>query len=387
MPERYDPATDGRAFRDHAFHVLAESYWPTVAGALDILNDVGLEFPALDKAHSEQLRPDLLFRHSIPFCVTEEAFFGLADSSRPVLAALLAGHTLALTHLDYHLDGSGPATDAAATARKMPVPTAVSYSVRMVYAVGRIVGDAHLMAALFAEVFDPVSGFVLARMHEDWLERYTSSLSGSSEQLEEYLQSPLSRLGTSRYWEVMVRGSFVGRSRAPHPGAVRAAQDVGRLRQVVDEIADFHDDLAAGLVTSPLLFALAERRSRERLRTEVRELWAAVKAGAEPDAARSHARAAAALVTSAGGFDAAARFADDLWRSGARACAEDLGERGGGYQLLFDLKRAKLRALEESGWSDASTRSFVAGAGSPGAGHSVRSQPVDALDFTGKPGN
>lgn len=359
---RYFPAQDGRDFRRKAFATLAERYRPVILDALELLHDIEFEFPALTKAHVEQLRPDLLFRQGLPFCVTEESYFTIDDSSAPVLAALFAGHTLALTHLDYHLDGSAPDPAATATAVKLDAATAASYAIRVVFAAGRMLDGVANGAALFQDVFDPISGFVVARMHEDWRERYARShLSPAPTRLDEYLNSPSSRLLGSGYWELMIRGSFARHRAEPDPGLIEVAGVLRKLRQVVDEIADFDEDLRAGLVTTPLLFALADSHGSAAAATlsdAVRAAWAAVTEPVGDGDAAAEIAECRALVHDANGFERAFAFADDLWCEGVSSSTGKLGHRADGFLLLLDLKRAKMQDLRSAGWRNTSTERF-----------------------------
>jgi hypothetical protein len=60
---------------------------------------------------------------------------------------------------------------------------------------------------LFADALDPVSGFVIERMHEDWSERYSPvGLEAPADPLREYLESPTSRLLGSGYREARICG-------------------------------------------------------------------------------------------------------------------------------------------------------------------------------------
>lgn len=317
-----------------------------------------MEFPALAKAHSEQLRPELIFRHALPFCIAEDAFFGLRPSSPRVLAALLAGHTLALTHLDYHLDGARPDPDAPATARKMAAATAVAYSIRMVYAAGRI-ADGLPRGNLFADVLDPVSGFVVLRMHEDWQERYTLDvLDNPAHHLRQYLGSRTSRLLGSGYWEVMVRGAFASHSVEPSRQLIAIVRSLRKLRQIVDEVADFREDVRAGLATTPLLFALADQSAGAETAGLLRSLWTRQANGAPlPETGLTELRNA---VIAADGFDRSFRLADSAWMAWVSRCERLLGTRADGFVALLDLKRAKLAELANTQWQNPTTYSFFA---------------------------
>lgn len=355
MLTRYFPERDGRDFRRAAFESLATRYRSHVLAAIEMLQELRFTFPGIEKAHAEQLRPDLIFRQALPFCITEDAYFGLSEESDRVLAAVLACHTLALTQLDYHLDGSFPDSGATVTAAVLPAITAVTYALRMVYAVPQLLPEPGVVGRLFADVFNPVSGFVIERMHEDWTERYTSvGLDLPVEGLQGYLESPSSRLLGSGYWEVMVRGSFSGRGAVPPAALIDVVRELRRLRQVVDEVADFEEDLLAGLVTLPLLFALNEGDGG-CLRRLVRRLWGMESEHSGRSALLGEIRAAVADLN---GFRRCHDLADGLWRDAVARCESELDGRGAWFALLLDLKRAKLAELAGAGWRNGVTQPF-----------------------------
>lgn len=350
MSSRFVPTGDGPAFRRTTFDGLTERYGHRVSAALDVLGGLELGLPAIAEVHADQLRPALLFRHALPFCVTEDAFFGFDGNSDRLLAALLAGHTLALSHLDYHFDGTPPDVAAgAATPQPVELATAVAYSLRVLYAAGRLAADLPGGARLFADAFDPVSGFVLLRMYADVADRYSDALlDGAHLALDEYLTSETSRLYVSGYWEVMVRGSFAGRGLTPPDHLIAVARCLRRLRQAVDEVDDFDEDVTSGLITTPLLYALDGNDFHGRITALVRRVWGTrdPATGSVDPGLLADLRAE---VVAAGGFDRAARLADAIWREGVDRCDRDLGSAGGGFVALLDLKRAKLAELLPAG--------------------------------------
>jgi hypothetical protein len=349
---RFAPGQDGRGFRREAFEEYAAKYGSYISGAISILQQMQFELPRVGVSHAEQMRPELLFRHSIPFCVTEETFFQARDISSSYLAALLAGHTLALTNLDYHLDGVGPADNASATAKKIDLVSGTTYALRMVYAAGRLLSETGNADRIFRDVFDPISGFVILRMYEDWAERYSEDLlAHPEERLTEYLHSPTSRILASGYWELMVKGSFASHGVAAPPELISVLRSLRKLRQIVDEIADLDEDIRTGLITLPILYALRQDGARGQVGEAIRVLWRHQRN--EPDAPDgdliAHVRK---LVEEAGGFEASHEEADSVWRDACKDCAESLGDRGSDYLVLLDIKRAKLEFLSKNGWRD-----------------------------------
>lgn len=352
---RFGPGQDGWLFRRDAFTALSSRFRKPVSEAIGVLRDLQFELPAIGEAHQRQLQPELLFRHSIPFCITEDAYFQPRDTTAVYLAALLAGHTLALTHLDYHLDGSMPAQASAATAQKMDFISAATYAVRMVYAAGSLLGEVSTADAMFREVFGPISGFVLLRMYEDSQERYLEEfLRHPERRLREYLESPTSRLLGSGYWELMPRGCFVSHGMTAPPELIDTLRGLRRLRQVVDEIADFEDDVRSGLVTIPLLFALRTEGAAGAISDAVTRLWHLRHGRPDvPDDELVHE--VRKLAEDFGAFESSYRLANCLWEEACSQCEGLLGDRGKDYLLLLDLKRAKLEILAENGWHNEPT--------------------------------
>lgn len=265
------PAEGPDEYRRRVFAYLGGEYAEVIRCVLSILADADPEFAEMERVHQIELRPSLLERHSLPYLLTHQALFGGRPLDCRTLAACLAGHTLALTHLDYHLDGSLPAPGSEATAVPVPPASAVSYAVRMIYKAGSIAAGTGTLDRLFADAFEPVSGFVISRMHADWVSRFDLRLLDADPHsaMRAYLQEPTSRLRGSGYWELMVRAAFITQSSAglPHD-LLRYSDALRRLRQVVDETADVDEDLRAGLITLPVIVAMLgdDGRIRETIR-------------------------------------------------------------------------------------------------------------------------
>lgn len=342
-------------FRRAAFLDLSHKYRARISEAITILRHLQFELRQIGESHEKQLQPELLFRHSIPFCVTEDAYFEPTETTNISLAGLLAGHTLALTHLDYHLDGSVPNEDHAATARKMDLVSATTYAIRMIYAAGRLLSQTSNADAMFRDAFEPISGFVLLRMYEDWKERYCETfLDEPEKRLQDYIESSTSRLLGSGYWELMPQGCFITHGASAPPELIKTLRMLRKLRQVVDEIADFEDDVRSGLVTVPLMHALQSTAGSTTVRDSVVRLWhgRTDHSDASGDELFTEVRK---LVEDSGAFEASHQLAHSLWCKASAYCERTLGVRSTGYLLLLDLKRAKLEMLAKNGWHNEAT--------------------------------
>lgn len=266
---------DAECYRARIYAHLNREFEEIISCVMSILHSYDLEFVEMKQVHAIELRRALIERHCLPYLLTHRALFGEEPVDCRILSACVAGHTLALTQLDYHLDGAAPSPANEATAVPVPVASAVSYAVRMIYAAGSIASNSGKVGRLFSEAFDPISGFVISRMHADWVSRFNIEdlQAEPSLSLKRYLEEPSSRLNGSGYWELMVRAAYIANSQREVPqNLVVYAQSLRRLRQIVDETADIEEDLRSGLITLPTLLAMA-RDKEDRVRNCIRSAW------------------------------------------------------------------------------------------------------------------
>lgn len=252
-------ASNSEEFRARTIDLFRQKYGPSFNRVLKNLHRQSFFFDSIDEAHRIQLRPDLLFRQCMPYFATWRAYGCGRPLDEDVLKCMLMAHTLTLTHLDYHLDGASPDQRNTATAVKMSAESAVSYAVRLAYRSSSELAALPTGSRLLREVVDPVSGFVVERMHEDWTGRYSIPDSCDLDHLiSSYLESPNSRLLGSGYWEVMiVAGHISCRPEARVPNKLIAfSRSLRRLRQLVDELDDWREDLESGLLTLPTLLRM-----------------------------------------------------------------------------------------------------------------------------------
>lgn len=270
-------------FDERVHSLLFERYSTEIDDVLQILGDIQLEYESLGKVHNLQLRRGLIGRQCLPYFLVHESYFPARPINKQVLAAVVAGHTLALTQLDYHLDGSVPSA-ASQTAVKVAPEQASAYAMRMAYLAGRLAERARC-ADLFSSVLDPISGFVVARMHEDWHRRYELPPVGEdlARQIEGYVRDDCSRLMASGYWDAMSRAVFVAEE-CTRPAELDAyIRILRKIRQLADEARDVDEDIRAGMTTLPLLLYLRDHPNT-LVRGEIRALWGAA---ANPVSGRS----------------------------------------------------------------------------------------------------
>ncbi len=262
-----------KTFRGQYFNAMLQEFIESYSGVVSLLDQQEFQFPSMNRAHSLQMRHSLLARQAIPFMVTLRALDEVGSSHAPTLAAVIAAHTLTLTHLDYHLDGAPPREDNSATAIMMRPETAVSYAVRMSFRSAAMLSSLPFGHRIISEAIDDVSGFVLERMHEDWCGRFkTDILDDPQASYNDYIKSKESRLLGSGYWDVMLRSAHISaRPTLPLPeNLIAFASNLRRLRQLVDELHDACEDIESGVITLPTLVRCI---NDDRFRRNLCESW------------------------------------------------------------------------------------------------------------------
>ncbi|WP_418060295.1 hypothetical protein [Pimelobacter simplex] len=257
-------------YDQRALKALHHHYAEEIDAVVAILRNLRFDFAALRATHQTQLRAELVGRHCLPYLMTHDTYFRGRRPNLPALAAVVAGHTLSLTQLDYHFDGADPDAKRTATAQKIDLHTAVAYAIEMVYHAGAL-GGLHA-GHLFQEVLRPVSGFVLERMHADWESRHQlPGLDGIAHKARDYHRHHQSRLMASGYWEAMSRTAFVVQGEEFPPELAQFTTVLRKVRQLADEVEDLEEDLESGLLTLPLMLGILDEG--EPLRSTIENYW------------------------------------------------------------------------------------------------------------------
>lgn len=292
------------------------------------------EFPFKEQqaAHLEYLDKKLIVRHALPYCITEDAFFGLDAQSVKFLASVLLLHSLALTRMDDYYDG-GSHTKSV---RELNIHM-LAYSLSATHeSLMSLLGqspDARELVKLLN-----VTKFVHARMYKDYTERYkTEFLERPHARLAAYVHSPKSRLLGSGYWEVMARASFVQRGEA-FPGYLHLVDiDLRKFRQLIDELADIDEDLRGGLITLPVLHVLSTHKQSSIIKKRVIDYWSSDMTAELPELALYLEESK----TKEWIYVQAMSLYDDAMKR----LDSKLSRRNKEYKQLFDFKRAKLESL------------------------------------------
>jgi hypothetical protein len=312
---------------------LENRFTSFTSALVDELNARQFYFGEQRKAHLLNIDPELIVRHALPYCITEEAYFDLSDYGVQFLAAVILIHTLALTRIDDYYDGGniskhGDALDVQALAY------ALSGTHEGIITLLKLAPKAKELVKMLG-----VTNFVHSRMYKDYTERYRYAyLESPEKRLQSYLYSPKSRLLGSGYWEVMARASFVQRGKA-FPAYLHTVDiNLRKFRQIIDELADIEEDLNGGLITAPVLYALSAHPYPELVKRSIIEHWT-----------KGRDRATKRLLTQLIEETKVRNWVYEqamIYYTGAmRELDSKLGKRGDGYRQLFEFKRAKLETL------------------------------------------
>lgn len=359
-PISYDINQDGEAFRHAAFQHFGKTYSPQVREALAVLHggELHKQYPieSLWKIHVAQVKPEYLFRHSLPFLIVEDSFFGdEKGKAAPYLAALLLGYTLVLGQLDYFFDGNEPVIGRGNAPLKLDQADTAAFCTKSIYAAIGLLLDLKNGEIVARDALLPFGNFVVSRLYQDYLEKFRREVLKTPPSVDEYLNSPISSLRASSYWEVMLRGSFARHNQQPPKALVDACDRLRALRQVVDEIADLCDDVLEGSLTLPVLLILHDSRYQKNASKLIQQAWDKTSdlASRKEAVARLHD-----LIVGAGIFAHVYTIAETMWREGREYCRTIEKEKGRAFTLLLDIKMAKLVAMSRNGWQDIQTKNY-----------------------------
>ncbi len=126
-------------------------------------------------------------------------------------------------------------------------------------------------------------------------------------------------------------------------GVRQVALTLGQLRQLADELLDVAEDLASGLITLPVAYALRNRTVGPRVRTIARHLW---RYGAETDS--DVVGELGTLLHSAGVSDPISQRADQLLSDSIQAAERIFPDPLFAQALLIQRRMQIERAIAQN---------------------------------------
>lgn len=125
-----------------------------------------------------------------------------------------------------------------------------------------------------AEVVSEVFRDVPQAMADCYYRRYDPrKLDHVEEELAFYEQSPISRLLGSGFYQICVDAACAIANEPITPQLRYLTQDMRRLRQLVDEIADWREDVVSGELTLPFLYLLEDPEMGGEAKQLIQQVW------------------------------------------------------------------------------------------------------------------
>ena len=314
--------------RAQIIQTLEAKYTSAIEGIIDQLSHASFYFSSQYDLHIDRLNVELVRRHALPYCITESIYGNLDESACQYAAQIIMLHTLSLTSIDDYYDGGA---DVNKNSKVLSVDD-IAHSLSLTHvATNNLIRMSKSRKELVAML--DVTTFTHGRMYQDHYERYDEAkLDVTHEDIRNYIMSDHSRIFASGYWEVMTRGVFA-RNGIHFPKYLqRLDRHLRRLRQLIDELYDTEEDVCAGLVTLPLLYALKESNAGVDLKKEVKQTW---ESGVCTD------KLLDALRTSR---PALYRLIEEEYHLAQKILRNYFHESDDGYGMLFDFKYAKYQA-------------------------------------------
>lgn len=333
---------DPAGYREAIFDELQGDYNIHIRTLHDKLEATSFLFPSVRELYEAHLDDKLIFRHTLPFFITQTTFFKtINDESIDYLYCMILFHTLPLTKLDDFYDGVGKHQYSSSRHENLlTVLGSTTLALSSTHTAAQFAATLPYGHLLLKEAL-PVTSFVKQRMYQDALERYrTESLLDPAKARRHYLTSSQSKLYGSGYWEVMAIGAFSGQGKSFPPRLHKLDLKLRRLRQLVDEATDVEEDIKAGNITLPLILAAERHSDQKELVSLVTDIWVGRSHNAWPRlyAILHHTKA----------IQSVGMQARNVWHHATQEIDTYLGSAGAGYQLLFDVQAAKLAMLEEA---------------------------------------
>lgn len=367
-PGEFAPGVgDPVGFDREATRYLIGVCHPVIEPVIARLRRERFAFASMRAAHADALDVEVLYRQCIP-----AACLGLAAGvpERDLidhLEAYALCQTLILNHVDRHLDLSTSPTAGHSPLLLSDVRVTGCYALAALYEGISVLPPSAAGAAALAAMAR-VSVLIVQSMYENYTTRFDHTLLREPERVLADYRDPLrTRHLGSGFYSSSVLGLYAYAGVAVPDDLPGILEDLRRVRQRVDELADLHEDTVTGMVTYPVALLLAGPRGGEA-REVIGASWARCRALTETS--RDDALRGTRLVREDPALRAAsARLVELGWRAGAletcrreadELCLE-LAQRIGKcldppaarlLRVVLDLKRALLQRLAQAGWDN-----------------------------------
>lgn len=111
-------------------------------------------------------------------------------------------------------------------------------------------------------------------MSNCYLKRYSLDILNHPEkELDLYMDSPISRLLGSGFYQVSLLVSLAIEGKKITKKTKDLTANMRRMRQFVDEIADWREDIRSGEITLPFLYLLTNKKYKRKAQKVIKNIW------------------------------------------------------------------------------------------------------------------
>jgi len=367
-PERYYPTSSLECtlrFDLEALSYLKFRYGSQIERAIAELEKLDFDYSSFNKVYKSGLDRNLAFRQGFPVCIVDRENFSSGQGLTDILVCFFLGQTMVLNHIDRHLDLSSSYTISNPIDLLRDVRVTTCYAVALQYEAA-IQASTRCSNQYFLKSMYKTSRYIIQSMHENYATRFhLDRLLDTQAQTDFYLSDDNSPLLGSGFYQSGIEGCYSYYDEELSGDFLLLVKKMRILRQKIDQIADFREDLSTGMISLPALFLL--NTGNENCYNMIRELWAYVKSAISK--CRDNAQKGCAFVQDDGlitnmmesifqemeKYGIWNKLYDDAksdWEECSQILEKVMGDNRSDISVVIDLKMAFLDRLKLQGWQD-----------------------------------
>jgi hypothetical protein len=225
---------------------------------------------------------EIIYRQAAPYCFVTRRYFPKSSFARRLagLQVFMLHHSLVLNNVDRFFDPFDKENLRAPSHKLLSNSEALALAL-VCWQHSNILAKENHLHANYLSALSRITDSVVQNMYFNHISRFRLLYIRRPDMgVQDYRLIGRSRHFGSCFYESSGLAPFFMRGRRPPRALQMLLHSMRRMRQMVDEIADFREDLVSGLVTWPLLCRLKktpQRRVRE-VEKHIGELWSYVQA-------------------------------------------------------------------------------------------------------------
>ncbi|MFI0412685.1 MAG: hypothetical protein ACH255_00950 [Candidatus Thiodiazotropha sp.] len=253
---------------------LKDKYGDQIDSAISELKSIRFEFNEFQNIYISGIDRNLAFRQGFPICIAHSASFNHKPGLVDILTCYFLGQTMILNHIDRHLDLSSSYTINDPKILLKDVRTTMCYSVGLQYAAAiqcsRRGGSSEFLSEMYK-----VSSYIIQSMYQNYIHRFQyREIENIDIKLNYYLNDKRSPLFGSGFYESGIRGCFAFYGEPVPNNMAQLLRTMRIFRQRVDQLADYGEDLATGMLTYPTLMLLKfTQPDNAKYKRTISDLW------------------------------------------------------------------------------------------------------------------